>query len=96
MSIAAPLPLESENIDICLRERRGWQEHGEREPDLDGLFYYLKERLKEWPVKACLELLATSPVTTTRVVAIASMPSVTEVMPYSRRTVGICRHSKSY
>lgn len=37
MSIAAPLPLESENIDIRLRERRGWEEHGERESDLDGL-----------------------------------------------------------
>jgi hypothetical protein len=84
-----PAPAEVRKYRYLLREK-GMAEAWKKWNRI-WMYYNLKERLKEWPVKACLELLVTSPVTTTRVVAIASMPSVTEVIPYSRRTVGICR-----
>jgi hypothetical protein len=89
MSMDAPLPLKpyDKHEDTVRKKNR----IAEIETDFKQLLYNLKERLKDWPVRACLALLLTSPVTTTRVVAIASMPSVTDVILYSRRTVGICR-----
>jgi len=85
-----PAPTDNRHGD-AVREKNRIAESVEETETISKDCYNLKERLKDWPVRACLALMLTSPVTTTRVVAIASMPSVTDVILYSRRTVGICR-----
>lgn len=54
----------------------------------------LKDRLTVSPVTAFMDGGLFSPRMTTRVVAIASIPSVTELSEYSRRVTGTCKWMK--
>lgn len=55
---------------------------------------YLNARLTDSPVYAWVAITLSSPRIRTRVVAIASMPSVTPFKEYSRSVTGTCEHAK--